>query len=293
MQVTPSHDAPEETKYDNNLDQMLMQSSKTSNGKSCPVHPYCSTSESPSRLNKQTSETSTMLVILKHPCNINLQKLTDLDIKKWIKPTSELADTSTETVSDSDDDIPLSCLKEKEHIKSLEAGFSSEDDIPLIDFHKPCTRSHTQKKVPPSPIVRFPCTSKSNVSYEELSISDSTSDDSPARKKKKVIPLLLPGPSNDRLHAQGYISRNKSKEIASKTDDSDNTNKKDTDKSDVHDNTPEQEPTPPPVSPKGQLNVTTHGLTKQRKVWNFKCKLCDHIATSYKQLNNHHKTDHD
>ena len=141
-----------------------------------------------------------------------------MDIKKWNKCTLELADTSTETTSDSNDDIPLSHLKEKEHVKSLEAGFSSKDDIPLIDFNRPCMRSHTQKKVPLSPLMRFPRTSKSNINYEESSPSNNMSDDSPVRKKKKGNTLLLPGPSNDQLCAQGYITRNKSKELAVKTD---------------------------------------------------------------------------
>ena len=82
MHVTPTCDVLEETKYDSNLDQMLMQSTKTDNGKSCPVHPHCSTSESSSKPSKQTLETSTTLAILKCACNVNLQKLMDLDIKK-------------------------------------------------------------------------------------------------------------------------------------------------------------------------------------------------------------------
>ena len=141
--------------------------------------------------------------------------------------------------------------------------------------------------------MRFPHTSKSRVNYEESSLSDSASDHSPARKKKKANPLLLPGPSNDRLCAQGYITRKKSKEIACKRADSNITKEKDAENSDPHIDNVEQEPTPPPLSPKGRLNVTTYGLTKQRKMRNFKCKLCDYIATSRKQLNYHHKTDHD
>ena len=75
MQITPSHDVSEEIEYDSTLDQMLMQSSKTSNGKSCPVHPHCLTSESPLSNNKQTPETSIMLAVLKHPCNVTFAEV--------------------------------------------------------------------------------------------------------------------------------------------------------------------------------------------------------------------------
>ena len=36
-----------------------------------------------------------------------------------------------------------------------------------------------------------------------------------------------------------------------------------------------------------------HGLLKPRKVRNFKCKLCETITTSRKDLNTHHRKEHD
>ena len=54
-----------------------------------------------------------------------------------------------------------------------------------------------------------------------------------------------------------------------------------------------QEPAHAPASHKGNLSVKTHGLIKQKKLHNFKFKLCEHVTTSGKELNNHNKSDHD
>ena len=102
----------------------------------------------------------------------------------------------------------MSKLKEKDNVTKdkVDSEFSSEDDIPLSDLNKPRTRSRTIKKLVSTPNARFPCKSKSGVTYEESDLSDQASDNSLVRKKKKVNPLLLPGPSNDCLQVQGYIT---------------------------------------------------------------------------------------
>ena len=47
------------------------------------------------------------------------------------------------------------------------------------------------------------------------------------------------------------------------------------------------------ASPKGQLDVTHHGLHKFKRVCKFKCKLCDSVYSSRKAVNDHHKQNHD
>ena len=79
--VATSHAAPEESEYNNNLDPMLMQSMNSSKGKICPVHPLCSNTNSQA-VNKKWL--STTLAILKHPCNVKLQKLTTLELKNGL-----------------------------------------------------------------------------------------------------------------------------------------------------------------------------------------------------------------
>ena len=46
-------------------------------------------------------------------------------------------------------------------------------------------------------------------------------------------------------------------------------------------------------APLGRLSVTHHGLRKPKKDHRFKCKECDFVATSRKELNDHHKEKHD
>ena len=121
---------------------------------------------------------------------------------------------------------------------------------------------------------------------------DNMADGSHVRKKRKVNPLLLPGTSNDHLCAQGYITRNKSKELIENPENVEN-QQANADPTETDSYTDTQEPVPIPASPKGSLNVKTHGLIKQKKLRNFKCKLCEHVTTSHKKLNNHHKADHD
>ena len=127
----------------------------------------------------------------------------------------------------------------------------------------------------------LPRKSKTGISYAESELSDIPSDESPSRKKKKLNPLPLLGPSDDQLRTQGYITRSKNKDTGSTP----------TPKSLPKVNT--EEPKTPPASPKSNFTVTTHGLVKQKKVWNFKCKLCNCVTTSCKELNDHHKTRHD
>ena len=193
---------------------------------------------------------------------------------------------------DSDDDMPLSQLKVKVNSSEIdkENEFSSEDDIPLIDFHKPRTRSHTAKKTPISPPSCFPHKTKTGVHYEETAASGDTSSDSPARKKKKVNPLLLPGPSRDRLCVQGYITRNKTKEITNEKEQTENVQAITADTPDKYNN---KEPAQDQTLPKGNLKVTTHGLVKPQKVCRFICHLCEVVATSRRELNEHHKAEHD
>ena len=44
--------------------------------------------------------------------------------------------------------------------------------------------------------------------------------------------------------------------------------------------------------PKGSLNIKTRALVKCKHVQNFKCKLCDKVVHTQKDLNNHHKENH-
>ena len=192
--------------------------------------------------------------------------------------------------TDSEYDIPLSKLVQKQAKTktSSDSSFSSEDDILLSDIGKPRMRSRTRKLPVPAPDDRFPHCSKSSVNYAESDIRETCSDESASKKKRKINPLLLPGPSLSRIQSQGYITRSKKK---------DDLNSKDTSvKSAVT--------LPTPESPQdnndesgttlnGSFKVTTHGVVKPKRLRNFKCKICDVVATSRKELNNHHKSTHD
>ena len=269
----------------------LQASNNTVTMATCPVHPSCHVDDS---YTKRVSDVSTTLAILKRQCKVNLQHLTEAEINEWTIKTHDQPASSSEssTASDSDENMPLSQLKVKvNHSENIDKNdFSSEDDIPLIDFHKLCMRSRTAKKMPISPSSCFPRKSKTGVHYEESAASDDPSDNSPARKKKRVNPYLLPHPSSDHLHAQGYITRNKSKETHNEKEQSDNTQAKKTETADDNNN---QDPAQDPTLPKGNLNVTTHGLVKPWKSQRFKCQLCEAVATSRREWNEHHKAEHD
>ena len=260
--TTTNRDPADNTEYDGELDQMLLQASNnTATTETCPVHPGCCVDNSPI---KQGSEVTTTLAILKRQCKVNLQQLTTAEINEWtIKSRNQpVSSSGGSTALDSDDDMCLSRLR----------------------------RSHTAKKIPISPQPCFPHKTKTGVHYEETAASGDTSDNSPARKKKKVNPLLLPGPSSDHLHVQGYIIRNKSKETPNEKEQTDNTQASKTDTSENDNNKdPAQDQTPP----KGNLKVTTHGLVNPQKVRRFICHLCEVVATSRRELNEHHKAEHD
>ena len=191
--VGTSHDQQEYPEYDSNLDRMLLQSTDTSHlTNSCPLHPGCdvnSTSGNTSD-NHCKNSISTTLDVLKKKCNMNLTRLTDAEVSKWMTQTSD-----QETLSlDSDDNIPLSHLRECELAganNDTESGFSSEDDIPLIDFNKPCMRGHTCKKSKTVSSSHLPCKSKTGISYEESELSKASSDRSPTRKKEEGQPPVV------------------------------------------------------------------------------------------------------
>ena len=288
--TTTDHDPVENTEYDGELDCVLLQTSKNNVvSNNCLIHPGCSVNES-SVIGG--TDVSTTLAVLKRQCKVNLQQLTTAEINDWtIKSHDEpVSSSGSSTASDSKDDIPLSQLRGNvtSTASDKQNEFSSEDDILLIDFHKPRMRSRTAKKTPNVPQSHFPHKTKAGVHYEESAVSGDISDDSPARKKKKVNPLLLPSPSNDRLHAQGYITRNKSKEFVNDNKQNSKVQESKMDASGKDDNVPAQNQ----AMPKGNLEVTIHGLVKPHKVRKFKCLLCEVVETSRKELNEHHKTEH-
>ena len=159
----------------------------------------------------------------------------------------------------------------------------------MCDLNKPRMRSHTRKSTKEKHDEHFPRKSKARASYAESELSDTNPSDLPVQKKWKVNPLLLPGPSEDHIKAQGYITQSKSKDASVPLSPVNNT------PDDDQDHQAEDDPQPQPKvnSPKGNLNVTTHGLVEQKKIRNFKCKFCNIVATSQKKLNDHHKSTQD
>ena len=298
LDATTSHEGTDNPDYDGTLDTVLLVSSKNTQSKgTCPVHPHCNTNRNDSMLTPPIEKTasSIMLAVLKHQCNVSLQQLTTEQLQHWLPPQTNLTSSSSDIIStDSEDNVPLSELaklvnwKENTSTSSTD-GFSTEDNIPLCDFNKPCTRSCTRKKPTAELEDRFPRKSKNGISYVESELSKTNSENSPIRKKCKINPLLLPGPSNSRLKSQRYITRSKTDQHSDKNRaiPSIPPNPLPSEDATVEDDTIK------PKSPKGSLQVQTHGLMKPRKVRNFKCKLCDVVTTSRKDLNTHHKTTHD
>ena len=88
QQNTTPRNNPENTDYNSNLDQMLLKSSKSNNRRNCLSHPQCQVSGSPAAKDKQVTELSTTLAVLKRPCNVNLQRLTDTEINEWMQKKS-------------------------------------------------------------------------------------------------------------------------------------------------------------------------------------------------------------
>ena len=81
--------------------------------------------------------------------------------------------------------MPLSELAKQVEITttSLDDGITMEDNIPLSDFNKPCTRSCTHKPPKPGSDDRFPRKSTGRISYVESELSETGSESSPTRKQ--------------------------------------------------------------------------------------------------------------
>ena len=100
--------------------------------------------------------------------------------------------------------------------------------------------------------------------------------------------MLLPGPSDSCIKSQRYITRNKVNQL----DKNSNGTPATPSSPDPVNDTAEQEKDEP-KSPKGKLHLQTHRLVKPQKIRSFKCKICDVVTTSRKELNTHHKSNHD
>ena len=207
----------EDPDYNKDLDSVLLASIKGGKPKrTCPVHPQCITNigDKPTSPPAKTSTASITLTVLKRQCKVKLHRLTEEQLKQW-KPL-HVTDSSTSSSSDSSstdsDKVPLSELAKQLKSTQPSDGFTSEDDILLCNINKPRMRSHTHTHNTQPTIKtgnRFPRKTKTGVTYVDSELSDISTDQSPARKKSKLNPLLLPGPSDSRLRSQQYIASKK------------------------------------------------------------------------------------
>ena len=169
----------------------------------------------------KTSTASITLTVLKCQCKVNLSRLTEEQLKQW--KLSHVTDSSPSSSSDSSstdsDNVPLSELAKQLKSTQPSDGFTSEDDIPLCNISKPRMRSRTRTHSTQPAIKtgnRFPRKTKTRVTYVKSELSDVSTDQSPAKKKPKLNPLLLPGPSDTRLRSQQYITSKKGTPVRQK-----------------------------------------------------------------------------
>ena len=200
-----------------------------------------------------------------------MEVLVETDSMVLVKPSVALSLKECVVKLDKIDNI-LTYVPESEYCKALSGNL------------RPHTRS--QCKPQPKPSLRRPRSAQSTGSYFE---SDFTSEDEPPKKRPKHTPTT--GPSASRIDAQYRQtehprqrlppSRTTSAEASKSTNDS---SAVDTDS----DATETYEPSDV-ETPKGCFKITTKTLKKGKQ---YKCKYCDVICDSSRELTEHHRLKH-
>ena len=245
-----------------------------------------------------TSNDGSVVNLDKHPTGIHTaydniltkECVVKLDRDKTNKLVKE-AESKHDHPSDSGMDTGMSGLSTQSH--------SDSDDIPLSELLQK-DRGRPKRRI-------------KRVKYEESSPGSDTDSDFQKTPKQKSKPLPRSGPSEDRLRAQKFIvgsacgkrsfvtkdsqsapipvrNTRSSKSVGQAVPDlnaEDGTNSSN-DSSEPIQNTSKTANT----KRTGSLSVTEHGLKKYKRVRKFKCKECDFVGNSRREINNHHKGTH-
>ena len=154
------------------------------------------------------------------------------------------------------------------------------------------------------------------IQYEESSPCSDTDSDFQKTPKKRYKPLPLSGSSEDWMRAQKIIVGKAGGKRSFATKDSKSTPRpvrntrcsnlpdegatadtgdnagEGTKSSNAEQNLDQETSETTGMKPVGSLSVTKHGLKKFKRVHKFKCKECDFVGNSHREINNHHKSSH-
>ena len=200
-----------------------------------------------------------------------MEVLVETDFTVLVKPSVALSLKECMVKLDKIDNI-LTYVPKSDYCKALSNNL------------RPHTRSQCKPK--PKPSLRRPRSAQSKETYFE---SDITSEDEPPNKRQKTIPTS--GPSAARIEAQYRQteqpqqrlppSRPTSVEASTSTNDSAQADT-DSDATVIYEPSEEE-------SPKGRFKITTKTLKKGKK---YKCKYCENICDSSRELTEHHRRRH-
>ena len=200
-----------------------------------------------------------------------MEVLVETDFMVLVKPSVALSLKECMVKLDKIDNI-LTYVPKKDYCKAL------------ANNTRPHT--HSQCKPKPKPSSRHPRSAQSKGTYFE---SDITSEDEPSNKRQRTTPSS--GPSAARIDAQYRLteppqqrlppSRPTSTEASSSINDSAPADT-DSDATEIYEPSEYE-------APKGRFRITTRTLKKGKK---YKCKYCEKICDSSRELTEHHRRRH-